>query len=220
MYPSVEELFDLQINYRLISRLYKSEITPAAMDMLLGLGLSDYCDQPQIRLGAKMIEAEISKKHPENYLDLLAAEYAAAFIGTAGSKAAYPYESVYTSPQQLIMQEAYEQVRRIYRAHGLENRSELYDDHIALELEYLAYLCGRAMNEHFTPHYMELLQEQAEFLETHIFNWLPKFLEQIHKNVKSRVYLGAAMMLEGTCKEHQMILSRVDFEGTSWSVID
>ncbi len=212
-YPSYEELFDFEINYTLLSRLFKSEITQDTKEMLLGLKLSDYCDHPLISEGARWIDEAIRQEGPDNQLDLLAAEYAAAFIGTAGGKAAYPYESVYTSAQGLVMQEAYEQVRRIYRDHGLENQSDLYDDHIALELDYLAYLCRRAKNEKpESPEYMNFLRDQATFLKTHIFNWLPKFLEKIHENVDSCFYRGAAMMLEGTCQDHRRILSWVQFD--------
>ncbi|ANU66953.1 TorD/DmsD family molecular chaperone [Turicimonas muris] len=212
-YPSYEELFDFEINYTLLSRLFKSEITQDAKEALLGLKLSDYCDHPLISKGARWIDEAIRQEEPDNQLDLLAAEYAAAFIGTAGSKAAYPYESVYTSAQGLVMQKAYEQVRRIYRDHGLENQSDLYDDHIALELDYLAYLCRRAKNEKpASPEYMNFLRDQATFLEKHIFNWLPKFLKKIHENVDSCFYRGAAMMLEGTCQDHQRMLSWVQFD--------
>lgn len=212
-YPCYEELFDLEINYTLLSRLFKSEITQDTKEMLLGLNLSDYCDHELISMGAKMIDEVIHQEGPENQLDLLAAEYAAAFIGTAGSKAAYPYESVYTSAQGLVMQEAYEQVRRIYQEHGLENQSGLYDDHIALELDYLAYLCQRAKNEKpGSQEYMNFLRDQAAFLEKHIFNWLPKFLEKIYENVDSCFYRGAAMMLGGTCQDHQRMLSWVQFD--------
>ena len=65
------------------------------------------------------------------------------------------------------MQKAYEQVRRIYRDHGLENQSDLYDDHIALELDYSAYLCRRAKNEKpASPEYMNFLRIKRHFLRS------------------------------------------------------
>ena len=57
-YPSYEELFDFEINYTLLSRLFKSEITQDAKEALLGLKLSDYCDHPLISKGARWIRSE------------------------------------------------------------------------------------------------------------------------------------------------------------------
>ncbi|MVX57479.1 TorD/DmsD family molecular chaperone [Parasutterella muris] len=201
------ELLDLEINYKVISRLFGEEIDQAAADWLLSLGLDDFCDEPLIRRGAQIIHEELTKELPDNYLDLLAAEYAAAFIGTAGSKAAYPYESVYTSPQQLVMQKAFEDVRNILNAHGVFNDSKLYDDHIAIELQYLAYLVEKLRNtEENSPEYEPLIEDQESFLDDHIHNLVPKFTSKIKASVRSRFYLGAAMMLAGAVREHDRIL--------------
>ena len=69
-YPSYEELFDFEINYTLLSRLFKSEITQDAKEALLGLKLSDYCDHPLISKGARWIDEAIRQEEPDNQLDL------------------------------------------------------------------------------------------------------------------------------------------------------
>ena len=48
----------------------------------------------------------------------LAVDYVRAFIGSGndGFSAAYPYESVYTSPKRLMMQDARDEVLVLYRA--------------------------------------------------------------------------------------------------------
>ena len=40
--------------------------------------------------------------------------------GIAEGLVAFPFESVYTSKDRLVMQDAYEQVLRIYRSNGVE----------------------------------------------------------------------------------------------------
>ena len=47
----------------------------------------------------------------------LAVDYVRAFIGSGndGFSAAYPYESVYTSPKRLMMQDARDEVRAVPR---------------------------------------------------------------------------------------------------------
>ena len=54
----------------------------------------------------------------------LAVDYVRAFIGSGndGFSAAYPYESVYTSPKRLMMQDARDEVLVLYRAFGLDKQ--------------------------------------------------------------------------------------------------
>ena len=66
----------------------------------------------------------------------LAVDYVRAFIGSGndGFSAAYPYESVYTSPKRLMMQDARDEVLVLYRAFGLDKQESWKEgeDHIAL----------------------------------------------------------------------------------------
>ena len=110
-------------------------------------------------------------------LDDLAADYAKTFLGagSAQAEAAFPYESVYTSPKKIMMQDAWNQVCEIYEAKGIERNAEagdLLEDHIAMEMEFMAYLCDE------TSRYTETLaglEEQREFLNKHLLNWAPEF---------------------------------------------
>ena len=67
------------------------------------------CGSPDMREGYRPAPA-----------DDLAVDYARVFLGAgeANGKAAYPYESVYTSPEGLVRQEARARVRAIYAAGG------------------------------------------------------------------------------------------------------
>lgn len=79
----------------------------------------------------------------------LAVDYVRTFIGSGnnGYSAAYPFESVYTSPKRLLMQGARDEVLVIYRAAGLEKSESWGDgeDHVALELEFMEVLGSRAL---------------------------------------------------------------------------
>lgn len=59
--------------------------------------------------------------------------------------AAYPFESVHTSPKRLMMQEARDEVLAVYRSEGLDKLPSWKEseDHIALELEFMAVLGDR-----------------------------------------------------------------------------
>ena len=59
-------------------------------------------------------------------LEDLAADYAKTFLGAGSAQgaAAFPYESVYTSPKHVMMQDAWNQVCEIYESKGLERNEE------------------------------------------------------------------------------------------------
>jgi len=74
----------------------------------------------------------------------LAVEYAGLFLNMRLVSVA-PFESVYTSPEHLLMQEARDEVLSEYRREGLDKVKDFKEpeDHIALELGFMAYLCQR-----------------------------------------------------------------------------
>ena len=78
----------------------------------------------------------------------LAVDYVRAFIGHGvdAYSAAYPFESVYTSPKRLMMQEARDEVLAVYRSEGLDKLPSWKEseDHIALG----AGVHGRARRPH------------------------------------------------------------------------
>ena len=66
--------------------------------------------------------------------------------GINQGKAAFPYESVYTSSKKIVMQEAWENVKKIYSQNGFsleDGSSDILEDHIAVELEFMAHLCEK-----------------------------------------------------------------------------
>lgn len=119
-------------------------------------------------------------------LEALAVDYARVFLGAglAEAAAAFPYESVYTSPKGIIMQDAWSRMREMLRESCLEiavPSSDLMEDHIAVELEYLAVLDGAA--------------ERAEFVRLHLQNWVPRFCADVERYAETAVYNAAAGLL-------------------------
>lgn len=143
--------------YRLLARLYKKEIDAPLLAALREMGFD----------GADVQGPE------RDALTELAADYAKVFLAAGSNQgtAAVPYESVYTSPERIVMQEAWEQVRAVYRAHGLvlgDAPSDYLEDHMACELEYMAWLCGEG-----------LLEDQLDFLRNHLLAWAPDLCADI-----------------------------------------
>lgn len=78
------------------------------------------------------------------------------------------------------MQDAYEAVRQLYHKYGFVKSEEcdLHEDHIALEIQFLAHLSGRAaklFEEGKEAEACDVLRLQKTFIETHIKNWVSRF---------------------------------------------
>ena len=119
-------------------------------------------------------------------LEALAVDYARVFLGAglAEAAAAFPYESVYTSPKGIILQDAWSRMRERLREASLEialPSADLLEDHISVELEYLAALESDAA--------------QNEFARLHLQNWVPRFCDAIGKYAQTDFYQAAAGLL-------------------------
>jgi anaerobic sulfite reductase subunit A len=144
-------------------------------------------------------------------LEDLAADYAKTFLGAgdAQGNAAYPYESVYTSPKRIIMQDAWVQVSEIYEAKGIERNHEakdLLEDHIAVQLDYMAFLCDE------TSRYTETLaglEEQRAFLNRHLLNWAPSFCLDIKYKADTEFYRMVGQLTTGFLQLDSFILDRM-----------
>ena len=133
--------------YRLLARLYKTE---AEKDLLDGLGAAGFPEEDGgLGEGFRLIADWLRDPKSEDPVTELAVDYAHTFLGAgiADGLVSYPFESVYTSPGRLVMQDAWEDVCRIYREHGLERgeQADMHEDQIGLECEFMAILAGRAL---------------------------------------------------------------------------
>lgn len=130
--------------YKFQARVYRREVDQKLLDTIRSLEIrSNASELPE---ALKVIRE--SATNSDDPLTDFAVDYARIFLGAGIAKgiAAYPYESVYTSRDRLVMQDAYEAVMKIYRANGIGKLdADLYEDHIALELEFMGVLCRRAI---------------------------------------------------------------------------
>jgi putative dimethyl sulfoxide reductase chaperone len=101
--------------YSLLARLYLIEVDQPLLDQMTKLDLAVEANEPHIDDGYRRLANYLSHLNPDAVTDL-AVDYARVFLsaGIENGEAAFPYESVYTSPQHLIMQEARDQVLGFY----------------------------------------------------------------------------------------------------------
>ena len=185
--------------YRLLSRLYRVEVDAPLLEQLKGLTFPQAANET-LAEGYAMLRGYLDNCG-ENALEDLAVDFATVFLaaGSADGAAAIPCESVYTSPKKIFMQEAWEDVCRIYAENGLAKNSahaDLMEDHLALELEYMANLVKRG-------------EPQAEkaFLERHLLNWVSAFVADIDKYADCDFYKAVGRMTLGFLQLEQAMLT-------------
>jgi anaerobic sulfite reductase subunit A len=126
----------------------------------------------------------------------LAVEYAGLFLGVWG-KPAHPSESYYITDRQLVMQRPRDDVLNLYRAMGVERTGEFKEpeDHIALELQFMAHLCGMtnaALKNGNFKDARKYLDAQRNFLDSHLGKWVPKLAADILKSARHEYYRAIA----------------------------
>jgi anaerobic sulfite reductase subunit A len=199
--------------YRFLGRLYRVEVDQALLDQMADLSFPEGCGEDELVDGYRMLENYLRRPGFNPVTDL-AVDYAKVFLGAGVAKdcdAAYPYESVYTSPERLVMQDARDHVLATYRQKGLEKDAALDfpEDHIALELEFMACLCRETQNALTArdwPAVSTGLKEQKDFLAKHLLNWVPAFCDDIVEFASTDFYKAVARITSGYLAMEQAIL--------------
>ncbi|SHI81431.1 anaerobic sulfite reductase subunit AsrA [Parasporobacterium paucivorans] len=193
--------------YNLLCRIYKKEVDQKLLDNMKDMVFPTDGMNPELTEGYRLLQ-EYFETTGENAEEDLAVDFAKVFLSAGASQgmAAFPYESVYTSRKRIILQEAWEQVSNIYATKGLALEDvppDFMEDHIACELEYMAYLCREAKQ---TRNLLKNLQDQQEFLEQHLLKWGPSFCEDVYNYSDTVFYKAVAKITSGFLKLDQEIL--------------
>lgn len=197
--------------YRFMASLFLYELTQEQVDCFAATRLPD--DGGLIGRGYADI-AEYLRHRDTGTRQELACDYARIFLG-AGSYdelAAPPYESVYTSEERLLMQQARDEALACYRAEGLDLGADntTPEDHAGFELQFMALLAQRsndALKAGDTARYAELLERQGAFFDGHIANWFPAFADDIERWAKTGFYRGVAQLARGLVDSEREVLS-------------
>jgi len=182
------------------------------LDQMKVMSFPAECGEPELAAGYRNLEGYLRRPGLDPLTDL-AVDYAKVFLGAGISDGdvAYPFESVYTSKERLIMQEARDQVLAIYRAKGLDKAEALDypEDHLALELEFMERLCRetrQALTAQDWPAVSASIQEQKDFLSQHLLNWVPAFCADIEKCAGTEFYKAIGKVTNGyLCMEHAIL---------------
>ncbi len=129
---------------------------------------------------------------------VLESDYYRLFVGPQPMKAP-PYESVYLTREHLIFEEPTLEVRAAYAEFELAapklNREP--DDHLGLELDFIAKLCLAALDAIDQDDAAALgrsLDAQRRFLTDHVQRWAGACLRLVDEHADTRFYQGVAVL--------------------------
>jgi putative dimethyl sulfoxide reductase chaperone len=187
--------------YAWLARIYRHEIDQAFLDALGRMDLTVGTGVAALDTGYQILSHFVSHRNEQTLTDL-AVDFARIFVGVRKSASAFPYESVYTSPDRLIMQDARDRAVRFYRGEGVKCTEDLIEpeDHIGFELEFMALLCQRteeALARHEKGSAAKHLRRQFEFLERHLLRWVPDFCRDVERVAQSDFYKASAEVTNG-----------------------
>ncbi len=198
--------------YDLLARLYLKEIDRPFFEALRAMDFPSGTGNPELDEGFARLRAFLEDPGEGDPIENLAVDYARVFLGAGivEGRVAYPFESVYTSPKHLVMQDAWEDVCRIYAQNGLgcSADSDVHEDHIGLELNFMARLCAKSL-EAGASWDRTGLELQLGFLEKHLLNWTDRFAADVAACPAMDFYRAAAVLTTGFLKLDRMILKEL-----------
>lgn len=169
-------------------------------------------EQPEVQLGLELLRRWTEENRqgiPEAEFKNLKSEQLRLFIGV--DRVLVPvWESVYFNENRLVFQQQTLQVRDWYARFGLqlEKLNKEPDDHIGLELVFVAHLASRcltAMEAGNQAEVDQLLQAQKDFLAEHLLRWGPAWARLVKQHAATDFYRGVAHLTHGA------LLAAADF---------
>ena len=187
--------------YGFLSRLFEREVDEQLVGEC-GEGWSIAFDDQALNAAFEKVRADLAACDAPGIEDA-AVDFDRVFFGMGplAAEKAFPYESVYTSERGLMMQDAYSSVVVEYRNAGFAKNPAFTEpeDHIAVELAYMALLCGRAAEAlesgDASAAEAELRSQQA-FLKAHLLPWVGRFAADVKNAAQLALYADVAECAE------------------------
>lgn len=218
---SAEEFADVMQQratmYRFLSHALLKEFSQDEIDHMKQMGTPD-CESEEERKGFATIHRFLSMSADPDLRTTLACEYARVFLsaGVYDGLTAEPYESVFTSEEQILMQDARDEVVAIYRANGVDVDPELHmpEDHLGLEFEFLAIMSDRcadiARKQGLDASELEqAIKTQATFIEDHILNWIDQLMEKVDEFAELPLYPAVMHIARGYTSDDKEFLQEM-----------
>ncbi len=189
-------LHDAEADNRLIQSLQQSGFPVA-----LGLKLESKAASDAMMLIERAL-AGMPDPLNEQYADELAVDYAGIYLTHAYR--ASPNESVWVDEEHLERQQPMFEVREYYHRYGLgaANWRMRADDHLVLQLQFLAHLFGEEQRD-------EAFTTAARFMDEHLLRWLMPFANRVAGRCATPFYAGINILTGVYCEELRDLLADI-----------
>ena len=193
-----------QLIYAFLKRIYEKEIPKeflAEMPEKIKPLLTIVELLPSVEAGRLVKELiQFTDTIPSQDLDeletRLAADFARLFL-SINKVPPHPSESTYR--EGTMMLHSRDEALETYWSFGIDKKKEFTEpeDHIALELNFLMYLCekaGEALKNGDAKEAKTYIQGQKDFLEMHLVKWVPKLVKDILDTAQTPFYKAIAVL--------------------------
>lgn len=189
--------------YELLGRLFQREVDAELLRSLCEGRYPAHTGNDHLDEGYRGLVVFLNHRGERTGTELNV-DYLHVFIGNTQdtSHVAYPYESVYTSPDRLLMQDARDAVLAAYRSEmiTLVNEHNEPEDHMGFELAFCAVLLRRAveaLTAGNTARAIELVEKERAFVRDHLGVWAPEFAADVKRIAQTGFYRALADILLG-----------------------
>lgn len=153
------------------------------------------------------------------YLEACTSRYTKLFVGP-GELAAAPWECVYLSGERMLFQASTLAVRDAYRAAGFKAAGypHVSDDHIAIELDFMARLAERSLRAFDAgdgDEYDCSLAFQADFLSKHLLVWAGDYAADLSQAAEGTLYEAVGALLSAMLPFDATLLDELREAGLS-----
>jgi len=202
-------MHERMLAYRFLARVYRAAPDSVFLSSLLAM-------DTKIETPLQATLMSMQSCDPQQLRIDLAAEYNRVFLGMGPDPIA-PYESVYTSPDHLLMQESRDEMLGLYRSEALfaHKGTRIPEDHLSMELDFMAYLCEQAVwaaRKGDQKKTAEYLQKQRGLLKGHLLVWVFDLCRDMEERVCSSFYKSICAITVQQLEFDRDLLS-IDLEG-------
>jgi anaerobic sulfite reductase subunit A len=157
--------------------------------------------------------SSIEERDPESVRLELAVDYAGVFLGVWRTLP-HPSESVYVTDKTMVMHETRDNVLKIYRSMGVDKVNTFHEpeDHIAMELQFMAILCDKTIGAFKEDHHadvMKCLEVQKDFLNDHLGKWVPRMAADVIATARKEFYKAIAKITKGYIEMDKEAVSEI-----------
>ncbi len=186
--------------YSILARVYLEEVTPEFLSSL---------KNEEIATSLLELGVDLSKSLPDDkstqadQIDSLAEEYAALFLLPGGLS---PHESVRI--KGLLCQQPEQEVRGFYKKCGIDypTDSKVFADHLGTELDFMAFLSDKeasSLKKGEDEEARKWQELQKEFFNSHMKNWMFKYLDDLNTNAYHPFYKDMALLTSNFLKSEE-----------------